>query len=95
MSNTTELGDIAIPVGWYEKNGEKKKRYRRVGTLMQTERDDGQGFWIKLNVDALSPSLYVAARCCLAAGDDQAILSVFEREEKKTSTESAPADPDL
>lgn len=87
MSNTTiEIGDIAIAVGFYTKGDEKKKRYRRVGSLMMTTRDDGsEGLWIKFNADALAPSLYVMARCCMQAGDDQAVLSVFEKEEKKPS----------
>lgn len=95
MSTTTEIGDLAIPVGFYDKNGEIKKRYRRIGSLMQTTRDDGQpGFWASLNADALSPSLLILTRSQMEKGGDRVLLSVFEKSDDKKPAQ-APEDPDL
>ena len=96
MSQTTEIGDIAIPVGFYEKSGEITRRYRRIGSLMQTTRDDGNsGFWVKLNVEVLQPSLLIPVRQFMEKGSDQILLSVFDKDESKQPRPEAPADPDL
>lgn len=96
MSQTTELGDIAIPVGFYEKSGEIKKRYRRIGSLMQTTRDDGSsGFWVQFNADALSPSLLILTRAQMEKGGDRVLLSVFEKDAANKTPAQAPEDPDL
>jgi|APGre2960657373_1045057.scaffolds.fasta_scaffold04791_3 hypothetical protein len=85
MANiTTELGDISLPVGSYESGDKIKKRYRRLGTLMQTEYEDGgKNMWIKLNGDALSSSLLILARAHMDKGADTVLLSVFAKKEKE------------
>lgn len=96
MSQHTEAGDIAITVGSYTKNGEVKSRYRNVGTLMKSIRDDGsEGFWLKLNAEALSPSLLIIHRHKMEKGADQVLLSVFEKKDDTSKPAEAPQDPDL
>lgn len=95
MSNTTELGDIAIPVGFYipKSGGDAKRRYRRIGTLMQTEYDDGgKNMWLKLNGDALSSSLLILTRQFMPKGDDGVILSVFTPKKEKPSADAQEPD---
>lgn len=55
---TTKIGDLAIKVGEYEKDGQKKGEYENVGALMQG--DDGNEF-VLLNNSALNPSLAMIA----------------------------------
>lgn len=55
---TTKIGDLAIKVGEYEKDGQKKGEYENVGALMQG--DDGNEF-VLINNSALNPSLAMIA----------------------------------
>lgn len=77
---TRKLGDITVPVGTYQSGGEKKTRQRQVGALMETEHDDGgRRMWIRINGDALSPSLLMLAlRASEARGEDGVVLPIWE-----------------
>lgn len=55
---TTKIADIAIKVGEYEKDGQKKGEYENIGALMQG--DDGNEFLL-VNNSALNPSLAMIA----------------------------------
>ena len=55
---TTKVADIAIKVGEYEKDGQKKGEYENIGALMQG--DDGNEFLL-LNNSCLNPSLAMIA----------------------------------
>ena len=55
---TTKVADIAIKVGEYEKDGQKKGEYENIGALMQG--DDGSEFLL-LNNSCLNPSLAMIA----------------------------------
>ena len=55
---TTKVADIAIKVGEYEKDGQKKGEYENIGALMQS--DDGSEFLL-LNNSCLNPSLAMIA----------------------------------
>lgn len=96
MSTTTEIGSIAIPVGWYEQDGKTKKRYRNIGKLMKTTREgEGEGFWLALNAEALSPSLLIQARPLMDKGSDRVVLSIFTDDEKQPQKPAADPDADL
>jgi len=83
-----ELGEIAIQVGSYEKDGKPKKRFRRIGTLMRTTYDDGgKSEWLRLNADALNPSLLIIARAYMEKGSDSALLSVFPKRKQAAASE--------
>jgi len=88
-----KVGDIALPVGSYEKQGQKRNRNRTIGTLMRTDYHDGSRLWIKLNGDALSPSLLMLAMKsgALEAGDDGVIANVFEPREQQQQGKPAAA----
>lgn len=68
---TEFVGDIAIKIGEYEKNGEKKGEFRRIGRLMRS--DDGP--FVLLNADALSMQLFALAN---KDRRSSVICSVFE-----------------
>lgn len=94
MSQHTPLGDLSLPIGHYLKDGDKKLRRRNLGTLMQTTDDGGERrFWIKLNADALNPSLLIlcSRNGILEGGADGVIVNVYAREERKPGA-AAPAD---
>jgi hypothetical protein len=54
----TILGDISIPVGKYQSQGNSRKSYRKIGTLHQSTDDEGTRYWLKLNADAMNPVLF-------------------------------------
>lgn len=84
-NQTVELGDIAITVGTYKHatKGERKSR-RTIGKLMQTSyADGGRSQWIKLNADALSPSLLMLALPHMLPGSDTVLLDIFEPRAKE------------
>ena len=91
MANTTiELGDIAIAVGSYKKGDKEHKARRRIGKLMETTYEDGgKSLWIKLNQEALSPSLLICARPFTQKGSDTVLLDVFRPDKDK----AAPGEP--
>ena len=79
-NQTIEVGDIAIAVGSYKHatKGERKTR-RNIGKLMQTTyADGGKSMWIKVNADALSPSLLMLALPHMLPGSDTVLLDIFE-----------------
>lgn len=82
----TKTHDIAIKVGEYEKDGQKKSRSRTIGRLMRS--DDGRPF-ILLNAECLSTQLFALSR---KKGDDSVILSCFDAEPKSAAPESHEAD---
>lgn len=94
MSNPSkhrEAGEIVLVVGSYETgNNETKKRYRKIGVLMESEEDDGTvRFWGKLNAEVLQPALFsLVARATTKKGDDQVNFNVFEPRDP-----NAPAKP--
>lgn len=82
MPKHTNLGQIAVPVGTYTKDGDEKHRFRNIGTLMSTL-DDAPGsklrYWIKVNADCFHASLFsLVYRAGMEPGDDQAVCTVFE-----------------
>lgn len=90
-----KYGDIALPVGSYEKAGKTKQRSRKIGELWQTTHDTGEShLWIRVNSEVLQTSLLLLNRSVAAKkGDDTTLLNVFtEREEGAKTAESAPAD---
>lgn len=98
MPKTNNLGDISLPVGEYEVQGsnEKKRRYRNVGSLMETVNDDGsRRRWVRLNADVLHATLFALARPFMEKGADSVIANVFERREqgsKATTSTDAPTE---
>ncbi len=96
MSNLTHtpVGDITIAVGIYEKGGETKRNARRIGTLMQTD-EPGRDprYWIKLNADAVNPSLLMlqSLNGLREKGSDSIILNCWPppREKKPVGTTEA------
>lgn len=84
------LGEIAIPVGQYESNGQTKKRFRNIGTLMETTEDDGsKRQWMRMNLDVFHASLYALAAPFRRKGDDSVIVTVFPPKEKKPDEKPA------
>src|SRR5262245_8457861 len=94
---TNNLGDISLPVGEYEGQGNQKQtRFRNVGSLMETVNEDGsRRRWIRLNADVLHASLFALSRPFMEKGADSVIANVFEKREQaaKTSTETPHEDP--
>jgi hypothetical protein len=95
-TQTTDIGEILIPVGHYQKEGGATgKRYRKLGTLLETTHDDGHvSRFMRLNAEVLSPSLLILARQFAKKGDDTVIVSVFEKRDKTTAPESTECDAD-
>ena len=79
MSTTTKLGNLAVAVGSYTAGSDTKKRFRTIGELMKATDSEGERLWIKLNGEALSPSLLDLIRATdMKPGDDQVTVRVFE-----------------
>ena len=83
---TTKVADIAIKVGEYEKDGQKKGEYENIGALMQG--DDGNEFLL-LNNSCLNPSLAMIAN---RERKRRVIASIF-REREDTPTHTGTAKP--
>lgn len=97
MSQHTNLGNIAVPVGSYQSGNETKKRFRNIGVLMKTTDNGSERYWIKLNADIFHASLYALIRqTSMEKGDDMVSAAVFEpRDEKKPAARpDAAADED-
>lgn len=98
MSKHTPIGDISIPLGWYMKGAEKKRRSRAIGTLMQTKDEHGTRHWIKLNAEALSPSLLIlmSRNGHIESGADAVICNVYapDAAESKPPAPGAPSEED-
>lgn len=90
MATHQKIGDATIVVGSYIKGNETKKRYRNIGVLMKSTDQDGERYWMRIDGDALSPSLLILARAGMMKGDDSVSVNIFaEREE---APEQEPAD---
>jgi hypothetical protein len=91
---TTKLGDLAVKIGSYTKNGETKGRYETIGTLFQGD-DGGQFITLKPFVDTWT--LWQMQRMeSKAAGKemrDTLMVSVFSEEGRAAgpATGQAPA----
>ncbi len=94
-STHKKYGDIALPVGSYQKDGKTKQRSRKIGELWQTTHDNGEvHFWARMNSEVFQPSLLLLNRSVAAKkGDDTTLLNIFtEREEKPEQPAAAPVD---
>ena len=86
--------DLAIKVGEYEVNGEKKGRYQSIGAVMQGEK----GPYMLLNALFLSSQLNGLAN---RERRDSVIVSMFEpkgdgeRKQKPAPQQAAPIDDDI
>lgn len=93
MSKHTPIGDISIPLGFYTKDGEKKRRGRNIGTLMETRDEHGVRQWMKLNAEVLSPSVLIlmSRNGYIEGGADAVILNVYPPD--KPAASGSPAKP--
>ena len=90
MSTHAQIGDIAIAVGSYPSGDTTKKRYRKIGVLMESTDDDGGGkrLWMRLNADIFHASLFaLASSVGRAKGEDSITAQVFVEREKKAAAE--------
>lgn len=94
MAKHNNLGDIAIAVGSYDAGGDngRKKRYRKVGVMMETVEDDGsKRRWLRLNADIFHASLFaLASRAGMKPGDDTVTAQVFEPREPSAPGAKSP-----
>lgn len=103
-----KIADISIAIGSYKVGDQIKQRQRHIGELVEFTNDQtGASFQkLKLNADALSPSLMIMARAAAGkdrAGDDTIMCSVWEEKQDKPApdgraqaqTPKPPRDPDL
>ena len=90
------LGNISLAIGEYEKEGRTRKRYKRIGTMMETTRENGEReFWMRLDADILHASLYALVRPGMRKGDNQFTASVFaEREDGRPPAARAGQEPE-
>lgn len=87
---TTKKYDVAVKVGEYEVNGEKKNRYKNIGTIMEGD----NGPFLLLDASVLGMSLnYIANR----ERKDALLCSLFEPREAgaKPAAPKPPADDDI
>lgn len=96
MSQHTNLGNIALPVGSYESDGKTRKRFRNIGTLMKTTENGEERFWLKLNADVFHAALFALVRATgMERGEDAVIATVFApRDEAKAKPPATPAVPE-
>lgn len=85
---THKVADLAIKVGEYEVNGEKKGRYKNIGAVMQ--KDDG-GEFITIDSTILTMGLNYIAN---PKRSERVIVSKFEvRDPGAAPRSGAPARP--
>ncbi len=85
---TTKVYDLAVKVGEYEVNGEKKARYKNIGAVMQ--KDDG-GEYIVLDSTIVTMELQYLAN---PKRSERLIVSKFELRDRPSGApaqSSAPA----
>lgn len=103
-----KIADISIACGFYQDGDKIKQRQRKIGELVEFTNDQtGASFQkLKLNADALSPSLMIMARAAAGkdrAGDDTIMCSLWEEKPEKPApdgrapaqTPKPPSDPAL
>lgn len=76
-----KVKDVAVVTGTYEKNGETKKRYKNVGSVMRG--DDGNSF-------ILLDRSFNPAGVPFKEGGDQIILGIFDLKEDGQQQAAAP-----
>ena len=82
----SKIGDLAIKVGEYEKDGEKKGKYTNVGVLMQGE--NGMFALLDPTVD-LAGALVCQRLLNPQKAGDRVMCSVFEKR-AQTGSQAAP-----
>lgn len=84
---TTKVYDLAVKVGEYEVNGEKKNRYKNIGAVFQ--KDDG-GEYIALDSTIVTMELQYI---CNPTRSERVIVSKFELRDggSKPAATQAPA----
>jgi hypothetical protein len=86
MSNAKKY-DLAVKVGEYEKNGEKKGRYKNIGTVFEGDK----GMYLLLDSTVISMQLFALVN---KDRRDSIIVSMFEPKgegERKAAGSAAPA----